>query len=300
MKLRARSRISLIGAALVLVVGLGWAAVLQRPVSNGAPSAQASDTPPEASERNYSGVDDTGSAAAPEDTASENESASDTSEVNDESLEAAMLAGASAVSNGPSKSGSTAPAQPAPVPHKKARRKVRRAPRVNRAASYVSNAPSFDTFRILIDRNIFSSQRVSRSTEVAELAKELAAKPPSDVLRLMGTYLTPERTLALFEGTADVPGGALKVGDSIVGYRLDQVRVDGVVMSNAQGKIDIPVGAGLTKNDAGAWVEVASPTISPPLDTASSAAEPASASPTGDANDLVAKLRARRRKELGQ
>ena len=298
MKIRASSRITSIGAAIVLTVGLAWAVVLQRPISNAAPPAEAAVTAPEAPEANHRAGEDTGEVEPPADTASKN-GASDTSEVNDQSLEAAMLAGASAVANAASKNTPAVPAQPAQAPRGNAKLKLRPMARVNRVASYVSKAPSFDTFRILLDRNIFSSKRVGKSTEAAA-AKQLAAKPPSDVLRLMGTYLTPERTLALFEGTADVPGGGVNVGDSIAGYHLEQVRVDGVVLANAQGKIEIRVGAGLTKNDAGAWSVVDSPIIDRPPDTASRAADSASTSTTANPNDPVEKMRARRKKELGQ
>jgi outer membrane biosynthesis protein TonB len=170
-------------------------------------------------------------------------------------------------------------------------------PAVDGKGAAEHKGPGFDTFRILIDRNIFSAKRTPKSAAGAA-AKDGAPKPKTQVLRLMGTYLTPERTLALFEGTDSVPGGGIKQGESIAGYRLEEIRVDAAVLSNDKGKIEVPVGSGLSQAEDKSWALVDKPVVEHPA-AASSAAAPGS-SPEAAASDPVEKLRARRRKELGQ
>ncbi|MBI5091003.1 MAG: hypothetical protein HZB26_01000 [Candidatus Hydrogenedentes bacterium] len=170
------------------------------------------------------------------------------------------------------------------------------APANELASDAQPKGPNFDLFRIVVDRNIFSSKRVPKT---AEAKPDDAAKPQAKALRLMGTYLTPERTLALFEGTDEIPGGGIQQGETIAGYRVEEVRVDAAVLINDKGKIEVPVGSGLAKNDDGTWTLVDKPAVEPPA-AAPDSGDAASAPSGAKSDDPVEKLRARRRKELGQ
>lgn len=178
------------------------------------------------------------------------------------------------------------------------------------ADSAAPEPSGFDAFRILIERNIFDSTRKPPSA-VPAAGPTPPPPPPRQVLRLMGTYLRDGRSFALFEGTEEVPIEALEKGGAIAEYRIKEIRVRAVVLANAQGTLEIPVGAGLNKGEDGRWTIVDKPVVNQPNpDTAGNAeSKPSadgSASGTQEASgdkaesEALERLRERRRKELGQ
>jgi hypothetical protein len=121
-----------------------------------------------------------------------------------------------------------------------------------------SKAPPFDTFRIITERNIFDATRAP----FGDASGDAAGPPPTQTLRLMGTWIEGERTVALFESGPDGSHETLGRGGTLAGYSVEAIRTDAVVLRNEQGAIGIRVGGGLAKEADGQWM--AAETIDPP------------------------------------
>lgn len=149
----------------------------------------------------------------------------------------------------------------------------------------------FDTFRILIDRNIFSGTRNVKN-DAAQPAN--AGPDPSRIVRLQGTWLDDNRTIALFDGAGASLAQPLKCGDSVAESTIEAIQPDGVTLRNESGVIRVPVGGTLVKGEDGKWTVVS--------DLVRPDAPPKGASAAGDlkpGDDNGDRPRRRRRKESG-
>lgn len=156
--------------------------------------------------------------------------------------------------------------------------------------------PDFSEFQVLIDRNIFDSTRKAGATP----GKEDATQSNQQVIVLSGTVIQGNKARALFEGSVDAPPEGMKPGDSVAGYRIAEVRTDGVTLSNDQGTIRLPVGGGLAKKEDGSWTPVDNPVPEAPAEAAQSSDAGQQTSPADkESDDAAERLRERRRKELG-
>jgi hypothetical protein len=109
-----------------------------------------------------------------------------------------------------------------------------------------SKIPEFDTFHLLIDRNIFSA---SRGTPAEDELDAEGAKAFSESARLMGTWLEGDRAVALFEGMPGNTHQTLGRNGVIAGYQIDDIRTDGVTLYNDENTMELQVGSGLAKID---------------------------------------------------
>lgn len=167
-------------------------------------------------------------------------------------------------------------------------------------------APTFEAFRILIERNIFDA---SRKPLVGASSDTDALMPPSQTLRLMGTWIEGDHRVALFEGMPEQTHQTLEEGGEVAGYHIERIRADAVVLSVASGNTELRVGACLAKGQDGAWkvsddtTDSAQP-ATPAAGTAesgtiSSGANQDTTTNNTDANGPVKKLLKRIRKGLG-
>jgi hypothetical protein len=172
-----------------------------------------------------------------------------------------------------------------------------------------STGPTFESFRIVVDRNIFDPNR--RPSQPGQLfAPEKS--PPPDQLALVGALVNDEGAVAFFEGSKAEYSVDVKLGETIAGLRVAEIRTDWLTLENEDRQIELPVGSGLSKIGEGEWELSSVDLTSNMLDlTSSSSAEdgtdasstqtPFNAeSASGSSSDLLEKLRERRRQELGQ
>lgn len=174
--------------------------------------------------------------------------------------------------------------------------------------------PSFDTYKILMDRNIFNPSRVPNKPDEGPAAP---APYQARTMRLMGTVLTEHVKLALFEGDSEAPRSGAKPGDTLVGYTVEDIRTDGITLKNDAGSAQVAVGAGLSRQEDGKWVIADRATVQAqpaPANEPAAGSTPATApapAPGADAKakdtqpaasdgDALEKLRQRRRQELGR
>jgi hypothetical protein len=153
--------------------------------------------------------------------------------------------------------------------------------------------PDFKEFSIIGERNVFDATRKAGEKPASETASAPAVQ--QDVIVLTGTVIEEDGAWALFDGAPDVPAEGVETGGSVAGFHVDEVRIDGVTLSNDQGAVQVSVGAGLAKNESGVWIPVDNPAPAAAPDEAQKAGEGKK-----DPNDPAEKLRERRRKELGQ
>lgn len=181
--------------------------------------------------------------------------------------------------------------------------------------------PSYDTFRILIERNIFSPTRRPNTRTEEEAPRPAPYQPRT--MRLMGTVLTPNVKLALFEGDSEAPRNGGKPGDELVGYSIVDVKTDGITLKGESGTFEVAVGSGLSRLEDGTWVVADASAVrasapSSGADAGGGGSGSASASSTSSEsngaapeasgnggrsaapNDALERLRQRRRQELGQ
>lgn len=167
------------------------------------------------------------------------------------------------------------------------------------------DVPPFDSFRLLVDRNIFSS---TRTPHIAGRETPAEAPPPAAApatLRLMGTVVTDGQAWALFEGGAEAPRGGVKPGDPVAGYTVSAIRTNGITLAGSAGPVELAVGAGLAQQGDGSWkvvdasaVRSAEPTVTQESAESKSAENGSKEGQAAPSDDPVARMRERRKREL--
>lgn len=182
---------------------------------------------------------------------------------------------------------------------------------VQHAPEDARDVPDFSAFQIVVDRNIFSPARQAPVPEAERQAAAAEAPPPEfrgRTLRLMGTVVRNDLRVALFEG-GGAPSDGVKPGETVAGYTVAGVRTHGVTLDGAGETVELTVGAGLKEQEDGRWSVVdavaaatRSPEPSPSEEDkgAEATSETSNETDAGGSNDLLERLRERRRRELGQ
>jgi hypothetical protein len=128
------------------------------------------------------------------------------------------------------------------------------APR-ERATETAAAAPapvSFDSFRLVIDRNIFDPNRVPRRPGFRR-----ANAPVADSFSLVGTMSYGKGTFAFFDGSSPAYRKALKTSDTIAGYKLTEITDRRVKLAGKTNTVEMSVGTQLRREEEGEWTFVA-------------------------------------------
>ncbi len=161
--------------------------------------------------------------------------------------------------------------------------------------------PSFDTYRLIGERNIFDANRRGRSRNSDDVAP-----PRNDVISLVGTMDSDKGVLAFFDGTESGFRKALRVGQSVEKYKVAKITPDVVDLERDGQTISMRVSAQLRRPPGGEW-KLISPDIAR-AEAAAAAAEAARSSAASsapppipaDASEALRRLMERRQKELKQ
>jgi hypothetical protein len=173
----------------------------------------------------------------------------------------------------------------------------------NGLAGTNNGAVSLDyaAFKIIVDRNIFDPNRYPHRPG----AQPVASKPKSvDFVTLVGTMSYEKGTFAFFDGTSAEYKKALKLTDSIAGYKVTNIAANAVKLTSGTNELELRVGAQLRREEDGPWLLAgkSSSYVSAPGSTSTGAAAATTTTGSGAASggaesDIIRKLMQRREKE---
>ena len=158
----------------------------------------------------------------------------------------------------------------------------------------------YAAFKVIVDGNIFDPNRLPHRPG------EHSVRPPSksfDSLTLVGTMTYEKGTFAFFDGTSSEYKKALKLTDSIAGYKVTNIAPNGVKLAAGTNELDLSVGAQLRREEDGPWL-LSSQSMSYAATAASTSTNGATATATGSdtasgsaESDIIKRLMQKREKE---
>jgi hypothetical protein len=117
-----------------------------------------------------------------------------------------------------------------------------------RKDSSVTPSASFDTFRVITDGNIFSSNRTGRRERTME------EKPPRrDVISLVGTMDSDRGIRAFFEGSETSFRRAVRVGEAVDNYKVIRIAANTVELERDGKTFAMRVGQQLRRPEGADW-----------------------------------------------
>jgi len=123
-----------------------------------------------------------------------------------------------------------------------------------------ANLPSgspFDAFRIVYDRNIFSANRRAGRSVERPTTETISRPVQTEQIVLTGAFIqtmgSVRECVAFFEGSKAEYNTTRSLGGSIAGYRIAEIRTEGVRLVQNDERIEIPVGCGLSRQGEGKW-----------------------------------------------
>lgn len=163
----------------------------------------------------------------------------------------------------------------------------------NRAAATLPADSKFDTFRVILDRNIFNPNRSPRTQIAAE------EKPPRvDEISLVGTMQYDKGLIAFFDSPDSDYRKNLREGGSIAGFELRRITADSVELARGDQTVVLKVAQQLRRAEGGDWVvnTTASARGDAPAEDARSAAAAAATEIPADASEVLKRLMKQREK----
>lgn len=173
-----------------------------------------------------------------------------------------------------------------------------------------SLSPDFDSFEIVLSRNIFDpNRREGRDSEESRTYEEPVRYSEPITVSLLGTMLRGNEAIAFVSGSE--VGSATEAGNGAVlaGHKITAIRADGISLEENGTKVDLPVGSSLAKDEDG--VTITTGVSSPKAEESKSEDKYDSGSQSvpetgteatdgGAESDAMKKMMERRRQELGE
>ncbi len=149
----------------------------------------------------------------------------------------------------------------------------------SRSASAANGTNSLDyaAFRIIAELNIFDPNRQPR------LRPREPQAPPTEYFALVGTMTYDKGTFAFFSGSNSRYEKALKLADSIAGFKLAHITPDAVRLAAGTNQVELHMGMIMRREQAGPWHPSAVPSDSLPSLSAASTSSAESTASTGAA-----------------
>jgi hypothetical protein len=110
---------------------------------------------------------------------------------------------------------------------------------------------NYAAFQLIVDRNIFDPNRFPRGPGASRVRQ---APRSVDSLTLVGTMSYEKGTFAFFDGTSSDYKKALKLTDSIAGYKVTNITPNSVKLASGTNELDLSVGAQLRREEDGPWL----------------------------------------------
>jgi hypothetical protein len=172
----------------------------------------------------------------------------------------------------------------------------------NPSSSAATDAPpgSFESFRLIAERNIFDPNRSPRAPRSSG-GEEPRRVPKIEAFALAGTMSFSNRHLAFFTSASSQYQKALKPGDAIAGYQIATVAPDHVKLEKDGAAVELKLNQQLRREDEGpgqvsARTEPVAGAPANPGANGGATAGGAPAVPAG-ASDILRKLMEQRAKE---
>jgi hypothetical protein len=156
----------------------------------------------------------------------------------------------------------------------------------------------YAAFKLIVDRNIFDPNRYPHRPG----APSVRPPPKSvDYVALVGTMSYEKGTFAFFDGTSSDYKKALKLTDSIAGYKVTNITPNAVRLASGTNEIDLSVGAQLRREEDGPWrlsgqamSFTGAPAATATNGAASTTATGLGATPGGAESDIIKRLMQKR------
>lgn len=113
------------------------------------------------------------------------------------------------------------------------------------------NSRSFDRFQLIVDRNIFDSER--RKQVANRQPEPRIEQPRTQTISLNGTISYGGKAFAFVSSSESEYRGVFSPGDTLGGWRLESVDTRGVKLKAEDGELDLPVGKSLRRDGEEAW-----------------------------------------------
>jgi hypothetical protein len=155
----------------------------------------------------------------------------------------------------------------------------------------------YAAFRVIVDGNIFDPNRTSRRPGAT---RARVAPRSVDSLTLVGIMTYEKGTFAFFDGTSSDYKRALKLTDSIAGYKVTNITPNSVKLASGTNELDLSVGAQLRREEDGPWLlssQSASYAAAPASASTNPTATGSDAASGGAESDVLKRLMQRREKE---
>jgi hypothetical protein len=140
-------------------------------------------------------------------------------------------------------------AEPVAIPAAKPSRMDTRAPATAaRSDSSVAPAATFDTFRVVSERNIFNPNRTGRREHTTE-----EQPPRMDVISIVGTMESDRGIRAFFDGSDSSYRRAVRVGESVDKFKVTQISPHAVELERDGKNLSVRVGQQLRRPEGADW-----------------------------------------------
>jgi hypothetical protein len=154
---------------------------------------------------------------------------------------------------------------------------------------------TFDTFRIIDERNIFDPNRIGRTI------RSTNDQPRGDTITLVGTMQYEKGLFAFFDGSNPSFQKALHEKEVIDQYTVTHIASDRVDLTRDGQPITLKIGQQLRRPVGGDWTVVGAEIARSEANVASSATEAAKAPAIpADASETLKRLMEQRQKQLKQ
>jgi hypothetical protein len=150
--------------------------------------------------------------------------------------------------------------------------------------------PEYTTFKLITERNIFDPNRVRRRGGPVAKAKTVES------FGLVGVMSYDKGTFAFFDGSSSAYKKAVKVADTIAGYKVTNIDANTIKLAAGTNHVELRVGMQLRREEGGDWAAAAqSETYA--SDSTAAAAVHSDSSASGVEGDVLERLRKRRDQE---
>jgi len=185
--------------------------------------------------------------------------------------------------------------KPATLPAPKSTTKP--AKTAERAKVMVPAAPTFETYRLVGDRNIFNPNRIGRSRSSE------APAPRNDVISFVGTMQYEKGLFAFFDSPDAAYRKALNEGGALGKFTVKGITADSVELERDAKPLTLRMGQQLRRPEGGEWSVVAADVVRSEARAAEAAANPGPGAPLAipaDASDALRRLMEKRQQQLKQ
>lgn len=153
---------------------------------------------------------------------------------------------------------------------------------------------SFDTFRIIDERNIFDPNRVG------QVARSANDQPRGDTITLVGTMHYEKGLFAFFDGSNASFQKALHETETIAQYTVTHIANDGVELMRDGQRLSLKIGQQLQRPVGGDWSVMALDTTRNEIASTSNSDVTTPSIIPPDAPDTLKRLMEQRQKQLRQ